>query len=166
MEQLSEIRKAQQQRYQLHRQKILEEEQKKSDEDNAKIQLVEKTKEKLRTTGYKIHNYKNIKEMWSNIKGFRELIEKAISIFQEYDFDDTKEIFNRIIYNLQSGAIHFNITTREEKMYVQEIQMDIKRIVELLQLPENIIEFDFQMDVDHDMDMAKLLSQELNPKIY
>lgn len=166
MEQLDEVRKAQHQRYQLHIQKILEEQQKKADEDNAKIQFVEETKRKLRVLGHEIHNYQNIREICQKMKEFCKYVGETIGMFQDYDLEDVKEIFSKIIYNLQSNTIIFNVTTIEEKSCVHEIQNDVQHITELLQLPENVIEFDVQMDVTNDADFAKLLARELNPKIY
>jgi len=154
MEQLQEIRRSKMKRYNNQRN---EEKQQKSNIEHINIQTIEEIKDHLKEIGYKIHNYKNINDLSKNIEKVRETLDNNMNKFQEYDVDDVRETFNRIMIHMQKQIIKFTAISNMEKYNMQKIQTDIKKILQLLNLSVDIIEFDVQMDTTEDENIAKQL---------
>jgi hypothetical protein len=162
MEQLQEIRKKQYERYNNQRN---EEKQQKSNIEHINIQTIEEIKDHLKEIGYKIHHYKNINDLAKNIEKVRETLDTNMNKFQEYDLDDVKETFNRIMIHMQNQIIKFTAISNMERYNMQKIQTDIKKILQLLNLSVDIIEFDVQMDTTEDENIAKQLLFDEHPMI-
>jgi hypothetical protein len=152
MEEIINIRKK---RYEEYMKKINEEKQQIIEKENLKIIKKEDEKDKIKILGMKIHNCKNIVEITKKLIEFQEKIETNIEFFEDYDFDDLRDIFNRVIKNMQDNMIFFNITNEEERKNSKKLEEVIKNILKILKLPEDLIDFDVQMDTEKDEEIAK-----------
>lgn len=161
MEQLKEERRKQYERYVQQRQKEI---QQHADEENEHLQNKENVKNKLRKLGNRIHNYQHLNDLANNLENFEELLEKNFHIFEDYDFNDIVEIFQNILNQMQNSIIKFRTTSNLDKNNTQKIQKNILKILELLKLPENFIDFDVQMDTTDDENFAKQLLTTEIPK--
>jgi hypothetical protein len=56
---------------------------------------------------------------------------------------------------MQNDIIKFKVIRQEEKNCIQRIQCDIQQLLRLLGYPEDLIDFDVQMDTSDDAKMAQ-----------
>jgi hypothetical protein len=121
--------------------------------EHQQIEHSENCKKDLQKASKKLHDSEKLADIYDSLDRFVQTLERCLPNFQEYELEEVKEIVMRAINGLKEELAEINVI-KDRELYHQ-LQLKVKDLLQLMDLPEDMIHFELIMDTSRDLDFAE-----------